>query len=108
MPQYKPGDRIAGEYTVLKVFGGESQSGMGVVYLVHNRELPWPIVMKTFQSTGSDAAKRQFTSEAFAWINTGAHANIVQAYWVREITGQLFVAAAYVEPDEEEIGRAHV
>jgi len=40
MQQDKPGDRIGGEYTVLKVFGGENQSGMGVVYLVQDRELP--------------------------------------------------------------------
>jgi serine/threonine protein kinase/thioredoxin-like negative regulator of GroEL len=101
MQQYSPGDRIGGEYTVLKVFGGEKQSGMGVVYLVQNREIPKPIVLKTFQRAVSEDAKRQFISEAHAWINAGAHTNIVQAYWVREIAGQLFVAAEYVEPDEE-------
>ncbi len=101
MQQYKPGDRIGGEYTVLKVFGGENQSGMGVVYLVQNREIPRPIVLKTFQRALSSDAKRQFVSEAHAWIKAGAHTNIVQAYWVREIAGQVFVAAEYVEPDEE-------
>jgi len=101
MQQYRPADRIGGEYTVLKVFGGESQSGMGVVYVVQNRELPRPIVLKTFQRTVSHDAKRQFVSEAHAWIKAGAHTNIVQAYWVREIADQLFVAAEYVEPDEE-------
>jgi len=101
MQQYKPGDRIGGEYAVLKVFGGEKQSGMGVVYLVQNRELPKPIVLKTFQRTGSEDAKRQFIAESHAWIKAGAHTNIVQAYWVREIADQLFVAAEYVEPDEE-------
>ena len=101
MQQYKIGDRIGGEYTVLKVFGGEKQSGMGVVYLVHNREIPKPIVLKTFQKTLSADARRQFMSEAHAWVKAGAHINIVQAYWVREIAGQLFVAAEYVEPDED-------
>ncbi|MBL7188518.1 MAG: protein kinase [Phycisphaerae bacterium] len=101
MQQYKPGDRIGGEHTVLKVFGGENQSGMGVVYLVQDRELPIPIVLKTFQRAVSENAKRQFVSEAHAWIKAGAHTNIVQAYWVREIADQLFVAAEYVEPDEE-------
>lgn len=101
MQQYKPGDRIGGEYAVLKVFGGEKQSGMGVVYLVHNREIPKPVVLKTFQRAISADAKRQFISEAHAWIKAGAHTNIVQAYWVREIAGQLFVAAEYVAPDEE-------
>lgn len=99
--QYKPGDRIGGEYTVLKVFGGENQSGMGVVYLVQNREIPKPIVLKTFQRAVSEDAKCQFVSEAHAWIRAGAHTNIVQAYWAREIAGRVFVAAEYVEPDEE-------
>lgn len=102
MQQYKPGDRIGGEYTVLKVFGGEKRSGMGVVYLVHNREIPKPVVLKTFQQTLSADAKRRFLSEAHAWIRAGAHINIVQAFWVREIAGQLFVAAEYVEPDDDE------
>jgi serine/threonine protein kinase len=101
MQQYKPGERIGGEYTVLKVFGGEEQSGMGVVYLVENREIPKPIVLKAFQHVDGEEAKLQFFSEAHAWIKAGAHTNIVQAYWVREIAGQLFVAAEYVKPDEE-------
>jgi serine/threonine protein kinase len=101
MQQFKPGDRIGGEYTVLKVFGGEKQSGMGVVYLVQNREIPKPVVLKTFQQTLSADAKRQFMSEAHAWVRAGAHVNIVQAFWVDEIAGQLFVAAEYVEPDED-------
>lgn len=103
MEQYKPGDRIGGEFTVLNVFGGEKHSGMGVVYLVQNREIPKPIVLKTFQRALREDAKRQFISEAHAWIQAGAHTNIVQAYWVREIAGQLFVAAEYVAPDE--VGR---
>ena len=101
MQQYKPGDRIGGEYTVIKVFGGEKKSGMGVVYLVQNREIPKPIVLKTFQKTMSSDAKRQFLSEAKAWINAGAQSNIVQAYWVREIAEQLFVSAEYIEPDAD-------
>ena len=101
MKQYKPGERIGGEYKVLRVFGGEKQSGMGVVYLVQNREIPRPVVLKTFQKTLSEDARRQFISEGQAWINAGSHLNIVQAFWVREIAGQIFVAAEYVEPDED-------
>lgn len=101
MQQYSPGDQIGGEYTVLKVFGGEKQSGMGVVYLVRAEEDKTSYVLKTFQHAVSDNAKRQFISEAHAWIRAGAHPNIVQAYWVREIVNQLFVAAEYVMPDEE-------
>ena len=101
MRQYKVGDQIGGEFTVLGIFGGENQSGMGVVYLVDNRELPRPIVLKTYQRNLDADASRRFVWEARAWINAGAHANIVQAHSVREIAGQLFVAAEYVEPDDE-------
>ena len=41
------------------------------------------------------------TSVAHAWIKAGAHVNIVQAHWVREIANQLFVAAEYISPDED-------
>ncbi len=99
--QYKVNDQIGGEYTVLKVFGGEKLSGMGVVYLVQNRETPRPIVLKTSQAHLSGSSKLQFISEAHAWIKAGAHVNIVQAHWVREIANQLFVAAEYVSPDED-------
>jgi serine/threonine protein kinase len=101
MQQYKPGERIGGEYTVLKVLDSGKQTGMGIVYLVENREIPEPIVLKAFQRTDSEEAKFQIFSKAHAWIDTGVHANIVRAYWVREIGGQLFVAAEYVKPDGE-------
>ncbi|HKQ47721.1 MAG TPA: protein kinase [Phycisphaerae bacterium] len=101
MQQYKTGDEIGGEYTVLNVFGGANQSGMGVVYLVQDWEIPRPIVLKTFQGAGDEGTRCRFISEANAWISAGAHANLVQAYWVREIGGQLFIAAEYIEPDED-------
>jgi serine/threonine protein kinase len=100
MKQYKPKDKIAGEYAVLKVFGGENQSGMGVVYLVQDREAPFSYILKTYQHKAGSENQRQFISEARAWINTGVHPNIVQAYWVREIDGQMYIAAEYIEPDE--------
>ena len=100
MKQYSPGDQIGGEYTVKDVFGGETKSGMGVVYLVQSRETPGPVVLKTYQQLLGAEAKKQFISEAHAWINAGVHANIVQAYWVREIVDQLFVCAEYIRPDE--------
>jgi serine/threonine protein kinase len=72
-----------------------------IVYLVHSREIPKPIVLKTFQAAEKEYAKSRFLSEAHAWIEVGAHANIVQAHWAREIDGQIFVAAEYIEPDPE-------
>ena len=63
---------------------------------------PEAIVLKTFQHAVGEGARHRFMSEAAAWIKAGVHANIVQAYWVRDIAGQLFVAAEYIEPDEED------
>ena len=57
MRQYEPGSLIGGEFKVVKIFGGSGVSGMGVVYLVENRELPRPIVLKTFQKSESPRAK---------------------------------------------------
>ena len=99
--QYKIGDTIGGELTVLEVFGGECQSGMGVVYLVEDRERTQPYVLKTFQKALDLESKKRFMSEAHAWIQAGIHPNIVQAYWAREIDQQLFIAAEYIEPDDQ-------
>lgn len=99
--QYCVGEKLAGEHTVLKVFGGENKSGMGVVYLVHDRDAPWPYILKTYQHKHGSNNEQQFIAEAHAWINAGAHQNIVQAYWVREIDGQIYIAAEYVSPDED-------
>lgn len=99
--QYKVGDKIGGELSVVKVFGGEGESGMGIIYLVEDRETPFPYVLKTFQHRpGTEAAKR-FISEAHAWIQVGVHENIVQAFWVRIIDSQLFIAAEYIEDDDD-------
>jgi serine/threonine protein kinase len=102
MGQYNPGDQIDGEYNVLKVFGGVGRSGMGVVYLVEHRDAPFPIVLKTYQGGADPETRRQFVAEAKAWIDVGPHPNVVQAYWVRDIAGVLFVAAEYIAPDDED------
>lgn len=101
MNQYVEGEKIGGEYTVLKVFGGAMKSGMGVVYLVADREAPFPYVLKTFQKPSNLNAKKQFIAEAHAWINAGSHENIVRALWVREFEDQLFIAAEYIRPDDD-------
>lgn len=53
--QYNIGDNIGGELSVIDIFGGETKSGMGVVYLVEDRETSFPYVLKTFQQkTGAE------------------------------------------------------
>lgn len=99
--QYNIGDVIGGELSVLNVFGGKDISGMGVVYLVSDRERDEPYVLKTLQNGLSLETQKRFISEAHAWINAGIHPNIVQSFWVKEIDEQIFIAAEYVEPDDE-------
>lgn len=93
------GDIIIGEYKILDVFGGKGKSGMGVVYLVEDREYPFPIVLKTYQAADLNSTSR-FRREAQTWVAIGIHPNIVQGYFVREINEQFFVAAEYIAPDE--------
>ena len=100
MSDLKPGDYIAGEYRVRRVFGGEGKSGMGVVYLVEGRTSEKPFVLKTFQSNRADVASlARFKAEAKTWVNIGNHPNIVQCHWVNEFSEQLFVAAEYIGLD---------
>jgi tetratricopeptide (TPR) repeat protein len=101
--EYRKGEHIAGEYRVLSVFGGKGRSGQGLVYLVDSPGAPLPFVLKTFQFNGPDA-KTRFIKEAESWVSLGFHPNLVPAYWVRGLDGQLFVAAEFISSDAE--GRA--
>ncbi len=100
MSDLKPGDWIAGEYRVRRVFGGTGKSGMGVVYLVEGRTSEEPFVLKTFQaSEKSGDLIRRFENEAEVWVSLGKHANLVECFWVRKYADRLFVAAEYIWPD---------
>lgn len=100
MSELKPGDFVAGEYRVRRVFGGHGKSGMGVVYLVQGRTSEEPFVLKTFQRSRANATSlARFKAEAETWVNIGKHPNIVQCHWVNEFDGQLYVAAEYIWPD---------
>ena len=102
MADLKPGDYIAGEYRIRHVLGGEGQSGMGVVYVVEGRSSEKPFVLKTFQSSrATPSALARFKAEAETWVNIGKHPNIVQCFWIREFSNQLFVAAELIWPDGE-------
>ena len=96
--QLRPGDVIGGEFLIKQVFGGEGQSGMGVVYLVESKKAPFPFVLKSIQ-IGKD--KDRFIKEALAWVEIGHHPNVVSALWVQEIDETLYIAAEYIAPNDE-------
>jgi serine/threonine protein kinase len=99
--ELRAGDYIAGEYRILKVFGGKGRSGMGVVYLVEHRSFYEPFVLKTYQSDVLGERKTRFLKEAETWVHLGSHPNIVRCLWVNEVDGDLYVAAEYVAPDQD-------
>lgn len=99
---YKIGDRISGDYLVKDIFGGENKSGMGVVYLVENRKFKFPFVIKTYQQANEQTDfAAQFKKEAEAWVSVGVHPNIVKALWVDVIDFRMFVAAEFIEKNED-------
>lgn len=100
--EYKVGDRIGGDYLVKEIFGGAKKSGMGIVYLVEHRSHDKPLVLKSFQITKDRKdLSDQFKREAKAWVAAGVHPNTVKAISVEEIDFRLFVAAEYIEKDED-------
>jgi len=101
-PSYRIGERIAGRYLVLQSFEG----GLGTVNVVqdeqHRKDRGQQVfVLKSCKSKLSDRQKLNFFEEARIWISLGAHPNIVAAFWVEELAGQVFVAAELVEPDDK-------
>ncbi|MBI5911401.1 MAG: protein kinase [Betaproteobacteria bacterium] len=90
-------------YRVLRIFGGAGASGMGVVYLVDERDAPEPFVLKACQGDDPKLTSR-FKREAEVWVSIGSHPNVTKALWVRHLDEQLFVAAEYVSGIEAGFG----
>jgi len=90
---YVAGDIIAGCFLVLDRFEG----GLGIVYLVDDGT--GPFVLKAVKAQLKQSARDTFAREARAWIQVGRHPNIVPAFWVNEVAGEVMVAAEYIKPD---------
>lgn len=99
MGQFKIGDVIGGQYEVLKILGGEGESGRGVVYIVnedHNI-----IALKTLQDKflSSEAMVHAFKREALAWVHLERHPFVVRAQYVINIDDIPYIALDYIAPD---------
>ena len=94
--RYQRGQVIGGLYQIEERLG---YGGMGEVWKV--RHLQWGIslVMKEIRHEHSDDPmyRQAFIREAQNWINLPMHPNIVTAYYVREMDGQLRIFCEYVE-----------
>lgn len=102
---FSVGESIGGEYRVLQVMRG----GMGAVYVVRHyedSEFEDPMILKSVLLPDVPQATQLFLREAEIWVKLGVHQNLVQAFYAREIQGNLYVAAEFVAPDE--IGRNSV
>ena len=87
---------IGGEYKVLRQFSG----AMGNVFLVKKNSIPYPFVLKSYQTTKPEL-EAIFLNEAKNWVSFGVHQNIVKAMFAEKIDGQIYVAAEYVQGNEK-------
>lgn len=89
------GDLIQHRWQLHKILRG----GMGIVYVVYDREHRAPYAAKTFQDeifARSAGIADRFRQEALTWINLDAHQNIAQAHFVQIIEGKTYLFMEYV------------
>ena len=82
----KPGDVIESRYEILQQIG---LGGMGAVWKIHHREWDRELALKMplAQLVGSPALRERFVREAETWVGLGVHPNIVQCWYVLNISG---------------------
>ncbi len=84
-----PGDLLDGRFEVLSVHAG----GMGIVYIVRDRETGGRLAAKTIRDElREDARVRQrFEREVSTWIRLGRHPHLVAAHFTRLVDGAPFL-----------------
>ena len=96
---YKKGSFIGQRYEVQRELG---HGGFGIVYLVYTQETKRVYALKTFRDEylKDTETRNMFRREASIWIELERHPYIVQAYFVDEVAGRLYIAMEYVAPNE--------
>lgn len=94
------GSEIDGIYTVKKILSG----GMGVVYVIDDKERNKTYALKTFKDEFiyDVAVCNQFIKEAEIWTKVGKHKNIVQAERVMLREGQPYIFLEFIDGKELE------
>lgn len=75
------------------------QGGMGVVFIVYDREWREAFAAKTFQDevfARNPNIKDRFEKEALAWVNLDLHENITEARLLHVIGGKPFLFLEYI------------
>jgi serine/threonine protein kinase len=100
--RWQVGDRIQGQYQIIKICGGPGKSGMGIVYVCYDHVFKSPVALKTFQDRflSDQAAIDSFKREAETWIRLEKHHNIVTAKWVQMIEARPYIGLEYVAGDK--------
>jgi serine/threonine protein kinase/cytochrome c-type biogenesis protein CcmH/NrfG len=100
--EYNVGDNILGRWKVHKVLGGRGRSGMGIVYIVQDREAGSKLAAKTFQPqfVSNMNVRKMLRREAEFWYRLGRHPNIVNVRFVESFGSQIYIFMEYVAPDE--------
>lgn len=78
------------------------KGGFGVVYLVYSREAKKLVALKTFKDEflADQEIRKRFQKEANVWIELGKHPYLVQALFVDNKSGRLFIGMEYIAPNE--------
>ena len=97
---YKRGDFIGKDYEVCGLLG---QGGFGVVYLAYSHRGDAVFALKTFRDEYLQDTKsiEHFRKEAQVWVDLERHPHLVQAWFVDEIAGRLYIGMEYIAPDDE-------
>ncbi len=96
---YKKGSFIGQRYKVQRELG---HGGFGIVYLATLYDGGPIFALKTFRDEYlADAETRElFRKEASIWVELERHPYIVQAFFVDEVAGRLYIAMEYIAPNE--------
>src|SRR5262245_10680974 len=93
--EWKINDLIDNRWQVYDIKRG----GMGIVYIVYDREERSARALKTFQDqifNLNPIIADRFTQEALIWIGLDIHPNVVQAGFVERIEDKPFLLLEYV------------
>jgi serine/threonine protein kinase len=88
------GETIEGRWEVHQILKG----GMGVVYIVYDREHRTPYAAKSFRDDkveNSDSIN-SFIEEALTWVNLDVHENVARAEFVETILGRPFLFLEFI------------
>ncbi|HRK36105.1 MAG TPA: protein kinase, partial [Candidatus Hydrogenedentes bacterium] len=92
---FKPGDVIVNRYEVQKMLG---RGGMGMVYLVWDREMQQPMALKTLlpQYLSSSHAVKRFVREVSA-VRQLDHPCIVRIFDAQQVGSMLYYTMEYFD-----------